>query len=158
MEYNEPRVLLQTFDDPTGIQDLGAAADYLRDKLPSAAKIGSVGWCMGGRLAYLSGADSQGVDAGAALYPTWIETVLDMKDKVRRPMSIHMPEHEPFAKLPDALNMVMIGLRNQRNVELFLYPGAGHGFDNWGHKAFDRAASRLANMRIGRFFDNVLLK
>lgn len=144
--------LLDQFNDDQGIADLGVAARTLRNLPQCTGKVGSVGWCMGGRLVYLCAA-AKSVDCAASFYPTWLETRLDLADSIERPLSLHMPEDEPFAKLENALEKITATLEGRPNVELFVYPGASHGFDFPCPQPFNRRASRLANARIALFLN-----
>jgi carboxymethylenebutenolidase len=147
--------LLDQFSDDQGVADLGVAAQMLRSLPQCTGKVGSVGWCMGGRLAYLCAA-AKTVDCAACFYPTWIETRLDLADTIDRPLSLHMPEDEPFAKIDNALEKVTETFQGRSNVEFFVYPGASHGFDFPDPQPFNRRASRLANARIALFLERNL--
>jgi carboxymethylenebutenolidase len=147
--------LLDQFRDDQGIKDLGKAVEWIRGRPECTGKVGSVGWCMGGRLVYLCAA-AKTVDSAAALYPTWIETKLDLADEVRCPLSLHMPEEEEFAKVEGALEKVLHCFQGRPNVEIFVYPGAAHGFDFPAPQPANRYASRLANARIALFLNRTL--
>jgi carboxymethylenebutenolidase len=139
--------LLQRFDDQHGVESLGVAARSLRQRPECHGGVAAVGWCMGGRLAYLSAA-AQSFDAAAAFYPTWLETRLDLADSITCPLSLHLPESEPYAKEEDALQSIERRFCDRENVELFVYPGATHGFDFSPPEPYHRWASQLANSRV----------
>jgi carboxymethylenebutenolidase len=160
VDFSEPgmrraEALLDQFNDEQGVRDLGVAAKALREHPACNGKVGSVGWCMGGRLVYLC-AHQRSVDCAASFYPTWLETRLDLADAIDAPLSLHMPEVEPFAKAEHALDKVIATFQNRPNVELFVYPGAAHGFDFPEPQPFNRFASRLANVRIALFLRRTL--
>ena len=147
--------LLDQSKDEVSVADLGVAAKMLRGLPQCTGKVGSVGWCMGGRLVYLCAA-AKSVDCAASFYPTWIETCLDAADSVTGPLSLHMPEEEPFAKVEHALEKVIDKFKDKPNTELFVYKAAAHGFDFPEPMPYNRLASKLANSRVTRFLDRTL--
>jgi carboxymethylenebutenolidase len=76
------------FDDENGVKDIGAAITALRSEPPFKGKIGAIGYCMGGRLAFLAGA-RLGIDAAICYYPTRLENFLDEAESVRCPIMFH---------------------------------------------------------------------
>jgi len=52
----------------------------------------------------------------------------------------HIPREE--------IDAVAAGVRGRKNVEVLLYPGAGHSFANPVRPTYDPAAAKLANERI----------
>ena len=134
--------------------DLAAIAAVLRANPALSGGITAVGYCYGGRIAYLAAADGL-VQAAACLYPTYIEKVLDRADDVRCPISIHLPEIDHLVS-PEARQKIE-DYGNREGVDLFRYPGAKHAFDSDSRReAYDRWASQTANSRIIRQFHQAL--
>ncbi len=144
------------FDEEAGVKDLAVVAQRLRAIPGCTGKVGAIGYCFGGRLAFLHGVHN-GVDAAASLYPTFIERCLDLADRATFPWSVHLPEHDPL-ETPQAQANILKTFADHKNVEIHRYPSASHGFDS-DHataKHYGRWASQLANSRIALFFDRTL--
>ena len=144
------------YDEESGIKDLGVVANHLRAMPACSGKVGAVGYCFGGRLAFLHGVRN-GVDAAASLYPTFIERCLDLADRATFPWSLHLPEHDSM-ETPQAQPNIIKAFGHRKNVELFRYPGSHHAFDSDHARTnvYDRWAAQLANSRIAIFFDRKL--
>jgi hypothetical protein len=68
-----------------------------------------------------------------------------------------MPEHDSTNKTADALEIVTMTFADRRNVELFVYHGVEHGFDQMlDGTHFNRDASRLSGARVAMFLRNSL--
>jgi carboxymethylenebutenolidase len=144
------------YDEEQGIKDLAVVTARLRAMSACTGKVGAVGYCFGGRMGFLTGVHNR-IDAVASLYPTFIERCLDLAPRATFPWSVHLPEHDPL-ETPEAQPNILAAFKNHKNVEIFRYPAATHGFDS-DHataKHYDRWASQLANSRIIRFFDRTL--
>jgi carboxymethylenebutenolidase len=103
---------------------------------------------MGGRTAFLAAARA-GVDAAVALYALGIAKHLDEMAKVTCPLQLHYglsDEHIPRSEI----DAVAAAARSNRNVEVHLYPGAGHGFFTAGRPAYDADAVAKATAQIER--------
>lgn len=135
--------LMQGYATPDALADAAAAVAALR-ALPEVggAKVGSFGYCMGGRLAYLTAATTD-VDAAVAYYGGGIHNSLDRASAVRAPMQFHyagLDDHIP----PEAVQRVREALPA---AEVHVYPGAMHGFNCWARAAYHAASAALAHGR-----------
>lgn len=126
--------------------DMGAATGWLRAQPFSRGKVAAIGFCGGGRFAYLA-AVRCGVDAAASLYGLGISQHLGEIGNARGPLQLHYglkDQHIPRSEI----DAVTAGARGRPNVELFLYAEAGHSFANPVRPNYDPAAARLAGERI----------
>jgi carboxymethylenebutenolidase len=126
--------------------DMRTAVRWLRAQDFSSGKVAAVGFCGGGRWAYLAAARC-GVDAVASLYGLGVSQHLDEVSKVKCPLQLHYglkDLHVPRTEV----DLVAAGVRGCDNIEVFLYPEAGHSFANPVRPTYDVAATRLANERI----------
>lgn len=126
--------------------DMSTAVRWLRGQPFSNGKVGAVGFCGGGRWAFLAAARS-GVDAAAALYGLGISQHLGETAKVKCPLQLHYglkDQHVPQTEV----DAVTAGVRGRGNVEVLTYPEAGHSFANPVRPTYDPAAAKLANERI----------
>ncbi len=147
--------LLKRSDDGVAADDLALLAGALRREPHCAGAVGAVGWCYGGRIAALAAA-AGALDAVACFFPTWLETRLDAVARIACPLSIHMAEHEPYARLDRPAERVAAVLTGRPEAALFSYPGTTHGFDFSTAPIYDSAASKLANCRIALMLERAL--
>ena len=72
-EWDKAFQLYQGFNESKGVEDIDAAIAFLRKDSACTGKVGTVGYCLGGKLAYLSatrtGADCRRARHGSAPAP-----------------------------------------------------------------------------------------
>jgi carboxymethylenebutenolidase len=135
--------LMQKTDVSKTVADLGAAARTLKSRPEvTGGKVGAVGYCFGGQLAYLLAAQGS-VDAAVAYYGGGIQNKLDEAGKVRVPILFHYGEKDGAIPL-DAVERVKASFAGKANAEFHVYPGAGHGFNCTDRSSYDQRASALA--------------
>jgi len=133
----------QALGNERPLADIAAAIE----RVAGAGKVGIVGYCYGGLLAWLAAAKLDGLAAAVAYYGGGVP---EHKDLVPRcPVLMHFGERDAHIPLPgvEALRQAQPG------VEIHLYPAA-HGFNCDQRGAWDAAAAGLARERslafIGR--------
>lgn len=142
--------LYQGFDEAKGVDDLKATLAHLR-KLPSCTgKVGSVGYCLGGKLAYLMATRSD-ADCNVGYYGVGIEKALDEATRIRKPLMLHIAEKDQFCP-PEAQAQIKAGLGKVPLVTLHSYAGMDHAFARIGGQHHDKAAADTANRRTAEFF------
>src|SRR3954469_19006153 len=137
---------LKAIDLDAVTADMSAAVGWLRTQPFSTGKVAAVGFCGGGRWAYLAAARCS-VDAAAALYGLGISQHLGEIANVKCPLQLHYglkDQHIPRQEI----DAVVAGVRGKPNVEMLLYPDAGHSFANPVRPTYDAAAAKLATGRI----------
>jgi carboxymethylenebutenolidase len=112
------------------------------------AKVGAIGYCMGGRLAYLAAATA-GIDAAVAYYGGGIHDRLDKAPAIECPVLFHYAERDDNIP-PAAVEKVRSAMRGKR-AELHVYPGAMHGFNCWARASYHAASAALAHGRSLQF-------
>ncbi|WP_284619190.1 dienelactone hydrolase family protein [Aquabacterium humicola] len=131
------------------VADLQAAATALRGRAETAGrKIGAIGYCMGGRLAYAAAALA-GVDAAVAYYGGGIQNQLDLAGRITCPVQFHYAgrdDHIPPAAV-DKVRAAMAG----KPHEIHVYPDAMHGFNCWARASYDAPSAALAHGRSLQF-------
>lgn len=146
--------LLKAVDVEKTVSDLGGAAATLRAQPETAGKIGAVGFCFGGQLAYLMAARGT-VDAAVAYYGGGIQNKLNEAANIRVPVMFHYAEHD--GSIPQtAVAQVKQSFAGRSDVQFFDYPGAAHGFNCPDRSAYDQHASALAHGRTLSFLASVL--
>jgi carboxymethylenebutenolidase len=126
--------------------DMRTAIDWLKEQPFVTGKVAALGFCGGGRFAFLAAARCN-VDAAAALYGLGISEHLGELGNVKCPLQLHYglkDQHIPRQEI----DAVSTGVRGRPSVEVFLYPEAGHSFANPVRPTYDAAAAKLAARRI----------
>lgn len=132
--------LMMKTSNEGAIADVNAAIDAVSH----AGRVGMVGYCWGGRVAYLSGCKTN-VTAAVAYYGGGIAQLLT--DTPRCPMLFHFGERDTHIPLTDVDKI----RRAFPAGTYHLYP-AGHGFNCSDRADFDAASARLAFERTVEFF------
>jgi carboxymethylenebutenolidase len=144
------RALAMAADKAALQRDLADAAAQLRARPEVQGRgIGAIGYCMGGRLAYLAAATA-GVDAAVAYYGGGIQDMLDLAPKIGCPMQFHygaLDANIPLSAV-DKVRAAMAG----KPAEFFVYDTADHGFNCWARGSYHAASAALAHGRALQFF------
>ncbi len=94
-EWQKAFQLYQGFDIDRGIADLQATLAFIRKHKSCNGRAGTLGYCLGGKLAYLMAAHS-GADCNVCYYGVGIEEMLDESASVTKPLLMHMAEKDKF--------------------------------------------------------------
>ena len=105
------------------------------------SKVGVIGYCMGGRLAYVAAALA-GVDAAVSYYGGGIAGQLVLAAQVRCPMQFHFAGNDAHIP-PEAVAAVRQAFAG-KPAEVFEYPGSAHGFNCWARASYHAPSSALA--------------
>ncbi len=156
-EMQQALALMGKFDQNAGIRDIEATIRTARTLLNDAqtasglaAKVGVVGYCLGGRLAFMTAARTD-ADASVGYYGVGIDGLLDEKHAIANPVLLHVPQEDHFVD-KDAQARMHAGLDDHPKVTLYDYPGEDHGFAAAFGKRRSDAAARQADERTAAFF------
>lgn len=149
-EWKRAFELYQGFNEAKGVQDLIASLDHLR-KLPNCSgKAGSVGYCLGGKLAYLMATRSN-ADANVGYYGVGIENALNEASAITKPLLLHIAAEDQFVP-KDAQAKIREALARNSAVTIHVYPGCDHAFARVGGAHWNADAAKQANDRTAAFF------
>ncbi|MEE8445248.1 MAG: dienelactone hydrolase family protein, partial [Alphaproteobacteria bacterium] len=87
--------LFQGFDVEKGVDDLIATLSHLRGLDACTGKVGSVGFCLGGKLAYLMAARSD-AECNVGYYGVGIQDMLDEASNIGAPLLLHVAEQDEY--------------------------------------------------------------
>ena len=135
----------QRFDADTAVKDIAQTVSAARALPECTGKVGVLGFCLGGKLAYLTAA-RVGVDCAVSYYGVGIEQALDEAPNVKCPVVFHFGDKDDYAP-PAAAAQVKAAFAGRQDVEVYMYPGAGHAFASKGRDSFDKPASLMAHSR-----------
>lgn len=124
------------------LRDTQAAIDVAK----AVGPVGIIGFCLGGSVAYAAATKLTGLSAAVGYYGGAIVRFADDKPKV--PTQLHFGEKDGGIPLTDVET-----IRGKRpEVEIFIYPGAQHGFGCDERASYDKPSSDLAWQRSLAFF------
>jgi len=135
----------QRFNADTAVKDIAQTVSAARTLAECTGKVGVLGFCLGGKLAYLTAA-RVGVDCAVSYYGVGIEQALDEAPNVKCPVVFHFGDKDDYAP-PAAAAQVKAAFAGRQDVEVYMYPGAGHAFASKGRDSFDKPASLMAHSR-----------
>jgi carboxymethylenebutenolidase len=148
-EWNRAFDLMKRFDAAKGVEDIQATIDYARAQL-GAGKVGAVGYCLGGLLAYLTAARTN-ADASVGYYGVNIPAFLGEAASIKKPLMLHVAGKDGFVP-PEAQKQMKDGLGANSLVTIHDYPERDHAFTREGGKNYDAADARVADGRTIAFF------
>jgi carboxymethylenebutenolidase len=146
--------LFNRFDVDSGIEDLRATHHVFRGHAHSTGVVGCVGYCLGGKLAYLMAARSR-VDAAVSFYGVGLDALLYEAVNIKKPLLMHIAENDKFVP-PEAQAQIKEALQNKAAVTIHSYPGCDHAFARGGGEHHDENAARIANERTLEFLTRTL--
>lgn len=144
-EINAGVALMKQVDWDMALKDVGAAVTYGA----SHGKVGIVGYCWGGAVAWVSAARLPGLSAAVCYYGGAIPSLLN--DTPQCPVMLHFGEKDTSIPLEKAQEVVA----KFPQAEAHFYP-AGHGFNCDQRGSFDEASAKLALTRTLAFFESHL--
>jgi carboxymethylenebutenolidase len=140
----------QAFDEAKGVDDLQTAITALRAR-PEVnggkddARVGVLGFCLGGKLAYLAACRTD-ADVAVGYYGVGIEAALGEADQIKCPLLLHIAELDTFCP-PPARAAIVEALQGRTGITLQVYPGVDHAFARRGGDHYHRPSALLAHER-----------
>jgi carboxymethylenebutenolidase len=141
-EVTEARKFVANPDFAAMLRDSQAAIDAVK----SVGPVGIIGFCLGGSIAYAAATKLSGLSAAIGYYGGAVIRFADDKPKV--PTQLHFGEKDAGIPLSDVET-----IKSKRpEVEVFIYPGAQHGFHCDERASYDKASADIAWPRSMEFF------
>jgi len=148
-EFQEGVGYMMKHDFGLGIQDVEAVIHWIR-RSEDVAKVGLVGYCMGGKIAYMAAARTD-IDASVGYYGVGIDQMLNESHAIAKPLMLHIPTADGFVP-PASQKAIHDGLDANGHVTIHDYEGMDHGFaDTFGARRIEDVAV-LADKRTAEFF------
>ncbi|WP_420968011.1 dienelactone hydrolase family protein [Bradyrhizobium sp. B120] len=141
-EVAEARKFVANPDFAAMLRDSQAAIDAVK----SVGPVGIIGFCLGGSIAYAAATKLTGLSAAIGYYGGAVIRFAD--DKPAVPTQLHFGEKDAGIPLSDVET-----IKSKRpGVEVFIYPGAQHGFHCDERASYDKASADIAWPRSMEFF------
>ena len=140
--------LFQGFDLDAGVADLDSTIEALRSMEGCTGKVGAIGFCLGGRLAFLTATRTR-ADAAVGYYGVALNE--HTGEAINAPVMLHVAEEDEFVP-KDQQAEVHAALDGNPRVTLHDYAGQDHAFARVGGQHYDKASADLAEERTLAFF------
>lgn len=137
------QAMMAGLDEREALSDIAGAVQILKNLDTASGKVAAVGYCLGGRLAYLAAAEGL-VDAAVSYYGVAIHRSLDLAEKISVPVLMHVAEtdHLCDAQAQRDLHDACAG---KSNFALLSHAGVGHAFARPNSPSWDDTAASRAN-------------
>jgi carboxymethylenebutenolidase len=149
-EWTRAFELFNLFDVDKGIDDMKLTLRRMREHEACDGRAGTVGYCLGGKIAYLMATRSY-ADCNVSYYGVGLDELLGESWKIAKPLLLHVASKDRFVP-PEAQDKIKAGLAGNPRVALHVYDGQDHAFAREGGEHYDPAAAKLANSRTLDFF------
>ena len=153
-EWDRAFALMNAFDQDKGIEDLKSTLDTARTLPGGNGRAGTMGFCLGGRLAFMMAARSD-ADVNVSYYGVGLDGLLGEAGAIRTPLLVHIAERDRF--VPQAAReAILAGLAGKPDVAAHVYPGVDHAFARMGGHSWDGRAATIANGRTAEVLARAL--
>lgn len=142
----------QQYNANDGVSDIEAVIKSLHAQ--GITKVGCVGYCLGGRLAYMAACRTD-INASVGYYGVMIDQMLDESHAIANPLMLHIPTADHFVG-PEAQAAIHAGLEGHPKVTLHDYDGLDHGFAAEMGNRRNETGAQLADERTATFFEKWL--
>lgn len=144
-EWKRAFELFQAFDQVKGIEDLKATVAAARTLPGANGKVGTMGYCLGGRLAFMM-AEQSDADVNISYYGVGLDGLLGDLGKVSRPLLVHIADKDEFFPA-EGRAKVVAATQGHPNIASHVYANANHAFARVNGVHWDGRSAAIANGR-----------
>jgi carboxymethylenebutenolidase len=145
--------LMTALNDDNIAKDVGAAIRYLKgQEFVRPDRIAITGFCMGGRISFLSACTQSDLSAAVPFYGGGIGGLLDRAKDARCPMLLFFGDKDAFIPNDEVDRITKTLADLGKPAEVKVYPGADHGFFCDERPSYNAAAAADAWRRMQAFF------
>jgi carboxymethylenebutenolidase len=136
--------------------------EHLKSRSNGQARVGALGFCIGGTHALLAASEVAGIDAavgfyGMLQYPQKTErkprAPMDCAAKVRAPILYHVGDNDPWVDGATLQQYTAVLREHGINHEVGVYRGAGHAFHEHHRPTYRPVAARASWTNTLTFLD-----
>jgi carboxymethylenebutenolidase len=135
---------IKGYDNEDGVEDMRRTRDALVRRPEWNGKFAVLGFCFGGRHAFL-GLTRLGADAAVTFHGSHIHRYLDEAPAVTKPFSFHFAGIDPLVPL-EQVESIRAALAGKQG-DITVYDQVHHGFAREESPRYDRPAAQLAEER-----------
>ena len=135
----------QGFDEDLGVDDIQDTITALREMKGCTGDVGIVGFCLGGKLAYLSACRTD-VDVAIGYYGVGIENALKEAEHIECRLVLHIAGLDKYCP-PEAQEKIKKRLGKGEEFEIYVYPDADHAFARPNGEHYHKASALMAHQR-----------
>lgn len=151
-EWKQAIEHMNALDKNAAVEDVQATIAAVRGW--GAKKVGCMGYCMGGYIAFLAACRTD-TDASVCYHGGGIHTALGEAGGIKKPVMLHNPMKDGFIPV-EALNTIRETLKSNPLVTVWEYAEQDHAFTREGGAHYDEAAKQLADGRTIAFLNQAL--
>jgi carboxymethylenebutenolidase len=144
-EWDRALALMSKFDQVRGVEDLKATLAAARTLPGCNGRAGTMGYCLGGRLAFMMAGQSD-ADVNISYYGVGLDGLLSDLPKVTKPLIMHIADNDAFFP-PEGRAKVVQAAKGHPLVKVYTYPGADHAFARVGGTHWHARSAWIANGR-----------
>jgi carboxymethylenebutenolidase len=149
--------LMTSLRDDKVVADMATAVSHLQSQdFVRSDRIGVTGFCMGGRISFLTACKNSDIKASAPFYGGGIGGLLDQAAKITCPMLLFFGDQDPFIPNEEVENVKATLARLKKPAEVLVYPGAPLGFFCNERDSYRPEAAKDAWRRLKNFLDKHL--
>lgn len=142
--------LYQGLDEAKAVEDSASAVEFLRRHPACSGRVGAVGFCLGGNLAWLLSARFK-PDCAVGYYGVSIEKTLNEAESLSSPLMLHIAGKDQYCP-PEAQKQIHEMLGSNPLVTIHDYAEQDHAFGRPGGEHYEEGVAELANLRTLEFF------
>jgi carboxymethylenebutenolidase len=144
-EWDKALALMNKFDQDKGVEDLKATLAAARALPGCNGRAGSIGYCLGGRLAFMM-AERSDADVNISYYGVALDSLLGDLNRVTKPLVVHIADEDEFFPR-EGRAKVIAATKDHPLISTYVYPGADHAFARAGGVHWDARSATIANGR-----------
>ena len=144
-EWDKAFALLNGFDQAKGVDDLKATLAVARTLPGSNGKAATMGYCLGGRLAFMMATRSD-ADLNISYYGVGLEGLLEELPNVSNKLLVHIADKDEYFPA-EGRAKVAAETKGHRHIRCYNYPNADHAFARVNGIHWDGRSATIANGR-----------
>ncbi|MPW21350.1 dienelactone hydrolase family protein [Paraburkholderia sp. CNPSo 3157] len=154
MDFHQALGYNERLDIDLAVQDIGSTLKTLHALPMQAGKVGTIGYCLGGKLAMLAAARLD-LDCAVSYYGVGLDAYIDEVPSIRCPMLFHFAGEDAFCP-QDTRERLLAAFADNPQTKAHVYPGCDHAFATPERAHYDKPAATMAYSRTIALLRSVL--